>query len=229
SLALQMSQNSCILIFNQNSFLSDVISRKLINDNFSLAFGGGHDVVPKEATAEDIAGFKRAFVDSAKRALVAGFEIIELHFAHGYLMQTFLSPYSNKRTDQYGGSFENRTRLALEIVREVRKEALPSPDYPLWVRISCTDNLPEGLGWDMQQSIEFAKLLKQEGVHLVDCSYGLNAYYAKSLLVNKTIDQVALGAEIQAKAGVATGAVGGIVNAHWAERILREGKATLVL
>ena len=118
-------------------------------------------------------------------------------------MQTFLSPFSNKRTDQYGGSFENRTRLALEIVRQV-KLVLPSPDYPLWVRISCTDNLPDGLGWDLAQSIEFAKLLKKEGVHLVDCSSGQNAYYAKTWLVHKQVDQIAMAQKIQAEAQVST-------------------------
>ena len=140
-------------------------------------------------------------MDGAKRSVAAGFELIELHFAHGYLVQTFLSPFSNKRSDQYGGSFENRTRLALEIVRQV-KQVLPSPDYPLWVRISCTDNLPEGWGWDLAQSIQFAKLLKQEGVHLVDCSSGMNAYYAKSFLVLNQVDQIAMAEEIQAKAEV---------------------------
>jgi len=136
------------------------------------AFGAGNDRIPKEATIEDIKQIRAAFVAAAKRSLEAGFEIIELHFAHGYLVQSFLSPFSNKRNDEYGGSFEGRTRLAVELVSDV-KAVLPQ-DYPLFVRISATEYLPEGEGWDLKQSIELAKRFKQLGVHLLDCSSGGN-------------------------------------------------------
>lgn len=190
------------------------------------AFGGGNEQVPLEATQDDIRGFVTAFTESAKRSLKAGFEIIELHFAHGYLVQTFLSPLSNLRTDNYGGSFENRTRLAMEIVKAV-KEVLPK-DFPLFVRISADDNMPNGEGWTLEQSIELAKLFKAAGVHLVDVSTGLNSIKAKSWLVKNKIDQVKMAGIIQEKAGIATGAVGGIINAHYAEQILEDKQATLV-
>lgn len=167
-----------------------------------------------------------AFTESAKRSLKAGFEIIELHFAHGYLVQTFLSPMSNLRTDNYGGSFENRTRLAMEIVHSV-KAVLPK-DFPLFVRISADDNMPNGEGWTLEQSIELSKLFKAAGVHLVDVSTGLNSMKAKSWLVKNTINQVQMAGIIQEKAGIATGAVGGIINAHYAEQILQTKTATLV-
>ena len=183
--------------------------------------------MPEEATLEDIRGFALSFSSAAKRALEAGFEIIELHFAHGYLVQSFLSPTSNQRTDHYGGSFENRICLALEIVAAV-KEVLPE-DYPLFVRISADDNLPNGEGWSLADSVELARRFKAAGMHLVDISMGLISWKAKTLLGrNDSIDQVQMAATVQREAGVATGAVGGIVSARYAEKILQSGQVTLI-
>src|SRR5699024_6688105 len=112
----------------------------------SVAFPDNLGMVPVEATTGDIASVRECFVQAAKRAVLAGFEIIELHFAHGYLVSSFLSPHANHRTDRYGGSFENRIRLALEIVQDV-KAVLPE-GYPVFVRISASDNAPEGWSLD---------------------------------------------------------------------------------
>lgn len=191
-----------------------------------IAYGGGNEQVPQEATLDDIKGFITSFSSAAKRAVKAGFEIIELHFAHGYLVQTFLSSLSNQRTDQYGGSFENRIRLALEIVKSV-KEALPT-GFPLFVRISADDNMPNGEGWNLSESIELAKRLKDAGVHLVDVSTGLNSWKAKTWFEKSSIDQVKMAATIQRESGIATGAVGGIVSAQYAEKVLRTKQATLI-
>lgn len=165
-------------------------------------------------------------MDATKRAIEAGFEIIELHFAHGYLLHSFLSPHSNKRSDHYGGSFEGRTRLAVELVGDV-KAVLPE-DYPLFVRLSCTDYLPEGEGWDLKQSIELAKILKQLGVHLVDCSSGGNVDTAKYYFAYNNVDQIKMAEDIQREAAIATGAVGGVISAQWAERILQDNRTTLI-
>lgn len=126
------------------------------------------DPLPKALEAKEIGETIKAFETAAQRAIAAEFKIIELHAAHGYLLHEFLSPLSNKRTDQYGGSFENRTRLVLEVVSALRK--IMPEQMPLFVRISCTDWV-EG-GWDIDQSVELAKKLKQLGVDLIDCSSG---------------------------------------------------------
>lgn len=131
--------------------------------------------VPREMTLEEIEEVKQDFVAAAKRAVAAGFDVIEVHNAHGYLLHEFVSPASNKRTDQYGGSFENRVRLTLEIVELLRK-AIPE-DMPLFVRISATDWLEdvEGLeGWTVEESVRLAKLLAERGVDLLDVSSGGN-------------------------------------------------------
>jgi len=134
----------------------------------AIPFGGDLPKIPRAMTATDIARVQNDFVATAKRALMAGFEWLELHAAHGYLFNEFLSPLANHRTDQYGGSFENRTRFLLDTTRAVRQVW---PDkLPLAVRISAID-WKEG-GWDIEQSIELAKLLKAVGVDLMDCSSG---------------------------------------------------------
>jgi 2,4-dienoyl-CoA reductase-like NADH-dependent reductase (Old Yellow Enzyme family) len=143
------------------------------------AFADGY-AHPLEMTLDDIAEFKKAFVAGAKRALAAGFDVLEAHFAHGYLVNSFLSPKSNQRKDQYGGSLENRFRLAIEIVKSV-KELLPK-DVSLFVRISATEWDPAGekdengewQSWDIEQSILLAKELKKLGVDLLDVSSGGN-------------------------------------------------------
>jgi 2,4-dienoyl-CoA reductase-like NADH-dependent reductase (Old Yellow Enzyme family) len=177
------------------------------------------DPAPREMNHSDIEKVVSDFVSSAERAFKAGFDVIELHLAHGYLVHEFLSPLSNRRNDEYGGSFENRTRLALEIARAVRK-VWPAT-HPLFARLSCTDWV-EG-AWDLAQSVELAKLLKREGVDLVDCSSGALVPHAR-IKVSPGY-QVPFAAEIRAKAQIATAAVGLITEATQAETILKEGQA----
>ena len=127
--------------------------------------------MPKALSVEDIKNIVSAFAAAARRACEAGFRVIEIHAAHGYLLHEFLSPLSNKRTDEYGGSFENRTRMLRETVAAVRRSSPGGswPDgAPVFVRISATDWV-EG-GWDIQQSIELARQLKELGADLIDCS-----------------------------------------------------------
>jgi 2,4-dienoyl-CoA reductase-like NADH-dependent reductase (Old Yellow Enzyme family) len=180
------------------------------------------DPAPREMNHGDIEKVVSDFASSAKRALEAGFDVIELHMAHGYLVHQFLSPLSNHRNDEYGGSFENRTRLAIELARAVRKVWPES--RPLFARFSCTDWV-EG-GWDLAQSVELAKLLKREGVDLIDCSSGALVPYAK-IKVGPGY-QVPFAAELRAKAQIATAAVGLITQAEQAEAILQEGQADAV-
>ena len=189
----------------------------------ALAFGGGLSRVPKALDRDGIAQLRKAFRDAAQRALGAGFEWLELHGAHGYLLHEFLSPLSNQRTDDYGGSFENRIRLVLEIASDVR--TVWPEKFPLAVRISCTDW--EDRGWDLPQSIELAKQLKKCGVDLVDCSSGGTTLTAK-IPVGPGY-QVPFAEAIRKEAGIATAAVGLITEPAQAEEILAGGKADLVL
>ncbi len=164
-----------------------------------------------------------AFMDAARRALAAGFQVIEVHAAHGYLLHQFLSPLSNQRQDAYGGSWENRTRLVREVVGALRS-ILPE-ELPLLVRLSATD-WTEG-GWDIDQSVELAKELRALGVDLVDCSSGGGVAGAKIPLGPGY--QVPFAARIRAEAGLPTGAVGLITEPRQAEQILVEGSADLIL
>ena len=159
---------------------------------------------------------------AATRALKAGFDVIEIHSAHGYLLHEFLSPLSNHRTDEYGGSLENRARLLIEVVDAVR-EVWPL-DQPLFVRISATDWVTNG--WDLDQSVALAKLLKPRGVDLIDVSSG-------GLVPGVTIPagpgyQTPFAEEIRKHAQIPTGAVGMITDAAQAEHILRTGQADMV-
>jgi 2,4-dienoyl-CoA reductase-like NADH-dependent reductase (Old Yellow Enzyme family) len=163
------------------------------------------------------------FVAAAKRAERAGFLLAEVHAAHGYLAHEFLSPLSNRRSDEYGGSLENRARFPLEIVRAVRA-AFPER-LPVWVRISAIDWVDGGLTID--DSVAFAKLLKQEGVDLIDVSSGGNDPRQK-IEVGPGY-QVPFAERIRREAGIATGAVGMITEPQQAEAILREGQADVVL
>jgi 2,4-dienoyl-CoA reductase-like NADH-dependent reductase (Old Yellow Enzyme family) len=200
------------------------------------ADGGWADVLAPSAVAFskdypqpielDKAGIRRivkAFVDAAERALQAGFDLVEIHAAHGYLIHEFFSPLSNHRTDEYGGSFENRTRIVVEVVDAVRK--VWPEDRPLWVRISATD-WAEG-GWDENQSAELGKVLKQHGVDLIDSSSGALVEGAK-IPVGPGY-QVQFADKIRREAGIATGAVGMITDAIQAETIIRTGQADVVL
>jgi 2,4-dienoyl-CoA reductase-like NADH-dependent reductase (Old Yellow Enzyme family) len=176
--------------------------------------------------ALDITGIQtvvRAFAKAAERALEAGFDLIELHAAHGYLLHEFLSPLSNRRTDSYGGGFENRIRLLVEVVDAVR--AVVPGDFPLLVRISATDWV-EG-GWDIEQSVALAKVLKQHKVDLVDVSSGGTA--ATAVMPIGPGYQTPFAERIRREAGIATGTVGMITGASQAEHILHTGQADVVL
>ncbi|QDV07228.1 NADPH dehydrogenase [Planctomycetes bacterium Poly30] len=179
--------------------------------------------VPHELTVAEIRGIVGSFAEAAQRSIRAGFRVIELHFAHGYLGHGFLSPLMNERTDEYGGSFENRVRFLLESVRAVRA-ALPE-EAPLFVRFSCTDWV-EG-GWTLEDSVKAARLVKEEGVDLIDCSTG-GASRNADIPVGPDY-QVPFAAEIRGKTGILTGAVGLITEPAQANAIIADGRADLVL
>lgn len=179
--------------------------------------------IPKEMTRQEIFESANAFALAATRAIDAGFQVIELHMAHGYLLHEFLSPLSNKRTDEFGGSLENRMRFPLLVIESVRK-TIPA-GVPLFVRVSATD-WAEG-GWDIGDCIEFAKVAKTHGVDLIDCSSGGNVPYQKISIGPQY--QVPFAKKIRALAEVPTAAVGLITQAEEAEQILGEEEADLVL
>ncbi|GAB2558643.1 NADH:flavin oxidoreductase/NADH oxidase [Rhodanobacter koreensis] len=177
--------------------------------------------------ALDEAGIQAVIADfraAALRALAAGFELVELHAAHGYLLHQFLSPLSNRRDDRYGGNFENRTRLVREVIAAVR-EVWPA-ELPLWLRISATDWADEG-GWDVTQSVELARQVKALGVDLIDVSSGGLLPHVKIPL--EPGYQVPFAAQIRHEAGIATGAVGLITDAGQAAQIVANGAADVVL
>lgn len=187
-----------------------------------IAFSDAHPV-PRELDAADMERLVEAFTAATRRALEAGFRVIELHMAHGYLMHEFLSPLSNQRSDEYGGSLENRARFPLAVTRAVR-DAWPD-ELPLLVRISATD-WAEG-GWDLEQSVQLSHWLKDAGVDLIDCSGGGLVPYAQIPLGPGY--QTAFAQRIRDQVGVATGAVGMITEPVQAEHILRTGQADAVL
>jgi 2,4-dienoyl-CoA reductase-like NADH-dependent reductase (Old Yellow Enzyme family) len=181
------------------------------------------DSIPQELTVAEIRGLVAAFAAATRRALAAGFEVIEIHGAHGYLINEFLSPLSNYRTDEYGGSFANRVRFLLEVVGAVRGE-MPE-ELPLFLRISATE-WAEG-GWTIEDSVELAGVVVSLGVDLIDVSSGGNAIHAK-IPVGPGY-QVPLAEEIRREAGILTGAVGLITDAQQAEAIVESGQADIVL
>src|ERR1700677_3867228 len=189
----------------------------------AIPFGGDLNKVPRAMTGADISRVKNDFVATAKRALTAGFQWLELHAAHGYLFNEFLSPLSNHRTDQYGGSFENRTRLLIETARAVRK--VWPDNLPLAVRISAIDWMPGG--WQIEDSIALAKNLKVEGVDLIDCSSGGLVPDAK--IETKPGYQVPFAEKVRHGAQIKTAAVGFITEPKQADDIIRNGQADLVL
>ncbi|MEJ2367550.1 MAG: NADH:flavin oxidoreductase/NADH oxidase [Acidobacteriota bacterium] len=179
--------------------------------------------VPRELSEEDLERLTGLFAEAAKRADRAGFDVVELHMAHGYLLHEFLSPLSNRRTDAWGGSLENRMRLPLRVAGAVR-EAWPA-GKPLFVRISVTDWV-EG-GWDLEQSVIFSSRLRELGVDLMDCSSG-------ALVSNAPIPagpgyQTQFAQAIREQCGIAAGAVGMITEPVQAEHILSTGQADAVL
>lgn len=188
----------------------------------ALPFAPGHPV-PRALGEDEIASLVARFADATRWARLAGFEVVEIHAAHGYLLHEFLSPLSNRRDDAYGGSLENRSRFPLEVVRAVRA-AWPA-HLPLLLRLSCTDWVDGA--WDLPQAVELARRANREGVDLVDCSGG-------GLVPNVRIPtgpsyQVPFAEAIRREAGVASGAVGFITEPAQAEEIVSLGKADAVL
>ncbi|GAB7029643.1 NADH:flavin oxidoreductase/NADH oxidase [Streptomyces sp. NPDC021749] len=185
---------------------------------------------PAELSVAQIQELVGQFGATARRALAAGFEVAEIHGAHGYLINQFLSPFTNRRTDAYGGSYENRTRFALEVVDAVRAEW---PDeLPLFFRISATDWLTEDTGddrtgWTADDTVRFARDLREHGVDLLDTSTGGNAPDAK--ITAGPGYQVPFAARVKKETGLAVGAVGLITEARQAEKIIADGQADAVL
>ncbi len=188
----------------------------------AIPFKAGHPT-PHELTLIEIDGIKQAFRAATQRAVQAGFKLIEIHAAHGYLLHNFYSPLANQRRDAYGGSFDNRIRLLLEVVNEVR-QVLPD-DLPLSVRVSSTDWV-EG-GWIVEDTVDLAKRLKQAGVDLVDCSSGGNVATATVPIAPGY--QVGFAQAVRQDAGISTAAVGLITQAEQAEQIIASEEADLVL
>lgn len=179
--------------------------------------------LPAALDERGIGAVVQAFADGAHRALEAGFRVVEIHSAHGYLLHEFLSPLANKRTDAYGGSLENRTRLLREVVTAVR--GVWPERLPLFVRISATDWVDDG--WDLEQSIELVKQIQPLGVDFIDSSSGGIVPNAKIPLGAGY--QVPFAAAIRERTGILTGAVGLITSREQAEKIVSEGKADAVL
>jgi 2,4-dienoyl-CoA reductase-like NADH-dependent reductase (Old Yellow Enzyme family) len=188
----------------------------------AIPFAGNYPM-PQTLTSDGIQEVVAAFAAAARRACQAGFRVLEIHAAHGYLIHEFLSPLSNKRADDYGGSFENRTRLCREIVAGVRS-SWPK-ELPLFVRISATDWIDGA--WDVDDSVEFARQLKPIGVDLIDCSSGGNVPHTE-IPVGPGY-QVAFAEQIRREAEIMTGAVGMITSAVQAEHIIRTGQADAVI
>lgn len=188
----------------------------------SLAFNHGYSV----PIALDEAGIHKViddFAGASRRARAAGFQVIEIHAAHGYLFHEFLSPLSNLREDDYGGSLENRARLLRAVVAVIRQE-WPAP-LPLVVRLSATDWAPGG--WDIEECVQLASWLKDDGVDMIDTSSGLNIAEAKTPFAEEY--QVPFAARIRRDAGIATGAVGMITPGKQADNIIERGDADIVL
>ncbi len=200
----------------------------------SIAIGDGWQT-PKSMSIEDINNLVKSYINSAKRAVSAGFKILEIHAAHGYLIHSFLSPISNKRNDDYGGSYEGRIKLLKNIIVEIRKE-IPEK-IPLFCRISAIDGQKNG--WTIQDSIKLAKTLSDLGVDVVDCSSGgivgrpRFAVDDKGDILKKNTDrglgfQVPLADEIKKSVNIKTMAVGVIINAKQAEEIVTQKQADLI-
>lgn len=183
---------------------------------------GDRSPVPDALTVDGIARVIADFRAAARRARSAGFRVIEIHGAHGYLLHEFLSPIANHRTDEYGGSFDNRVRLLLQVVDAVRAEWLD--DLPLFVRLSGTDWVPGA--WDVEQSAELARLLRSQAVDLIDCSSG---GIAPGVAIPVAPGyQVELAARVRSDGGIATAAVGLITDARHADEIVSSGRADFV-
>nr|MDQ6890605.1 NADH:flavin oxidoreductase/NADH oxidase [Bacteroidota bacterium] len=178
---------------------------------------------PKAMSKYDIQKVINDFASATERAVKAGFKVFEIHAAHGYLINEFLSPLSNHRTDEYGGTFEDRIKLLLEIINVMRK-VLPD-EMPLFVRISATDWVDGG--WTDDDSVALAKVLKTKGVDLIDCSSGGNSHEQK--IPVRPLYQVPFSEKIKKEAGMLTAAVGLITTAGEAEVILKNNQADLIV
>ncbi|MFD8144784.1 NADH:flavin oxidoreductase/NADH oxidase [Streptomyces sp. NPDC059708] len=189
----------------------------------AVAFDEGHPV-PHELTVEEIHEITGQFEAAARRALAAGYEVVEIHGAHGYLIGEFLSPHSNRRTDSYGGSFENRVRFAVEVVDAVR--AVWPEELPLFFRISATDWLEQD-GWTADETVRLAALLKEHGVDLLDVSTGGLAPRVK--IPTGPGYQVPFAARVKDETTLPVAAVGLITEPEQAEKILANGEADAVL
>jgi 2,4-dienoyl-CoA reductase-like NADH-dependent reductase (Old Yellow Enzyme family) len=181
------------------------------------------DPPPLELSQVEIHGIVQAFAAAARRALAAQFQVIEIHAAHGYLINEFLSPLSNHRRDEYGGSFENRIRFVLEVTEAIR--SVWPDSLPLFIRISASDWVERG--WTIDDSVKLAGILKSRGVDLVDCSSGGSSPHAKIELGPGY--QVPFAQRIRRETGILTGAVGMITEPQQADRIIREGRADMTL
>jgi len=200
----------------------------------AIAVGDGF-ATPKALSVDDIQGLVAAFVEAAKRSVACGFDVIELHGAHGYLMHSFLSPISNQRTDQYGGDLENRMRFPLEVSRAVREAVGDS--MPLFFRISAIDGV-EG-GWTLEDSVALSKELEGAGIDVVDCSSGGiqgaprfrisdDGAPLKQSSAREPGFQVPFASRIKSDTSLKSMAVGVIIDPHQAELIVKEGQADLV-
>lgn len=178
---------------------------------------------PHEMTKDEIHQFVEDFKLATIRSIKAGFEVIEIHAAHGYLLNEFMSPMSNQRNDEYGGSFENRIRILVEVVDELR--IVMPESMPLFVRISVTDWVPGG--WDENDSARLSSILKDKGVDLMDCSSGGNSPFQQ--IPVGPLYQVPFAKRIKEETGIMTGAVGLITKAEQANKIIESGEAVIVL
>lgn len=182
---------------------------------------------PDELSKNEIGIIVQSFADAARRAHAAGAQMIELHGAHGYLAHSFYSPLANQRTDEYGGSWDNRVRFLLEIARAVRCGGAWPDNLPVFARLSCSDWMDEAGGWTTNDSVELARRLKSEGVDLVDCSSGGNVPGAK-IPVSPGY-QVPFAEAVRRGAAIATAAVGMISEPGHADAIIRDNQADVVL
>ncbi len=186
-----------------------------------LPFTPAHPL-PREATTEEVEAIHGQFAAAARRALNAGFQMVEIHMAHGYLLHEFLSPLSNRRTDEYGGALENRMRLPLAVARTVR-EIWPA-GLPVFVRISATDWV-EG-GWDLEQSLQLCRRLKEIGIDLIDCSSG--GLMPEAVIPAGPGFQTPFATAVKDQLGMASGAVGWITDPVQAEQVIATGLADAV-
>ncbi len=187
-----------------------------------VAFAPGYPV-PRQMTVEDMDGVCDQFIAAARRSVQAGYHVVEIHAAHGYLLHQFLSPLANRRHDEYGGSLENRMRFPLRVAEAVR-EVWP-PELPVFFRISASDYVDGG--WDLEQSVELARKLKQSGLDLIDCSSG--GVVPQSQPPAGPGYQVPFSAAIRQRVGMLTAAVGFITEPYQAETILATGQADAIV